>query len=146
MANDRGQIEVGLTERLRAAGITLRNDKVVRRFVGRLEEALTGDVADGEAMLFTVTAPIRVPARTAAELASALKQRDGHTDRSWTIGGNNISARLLRNVAPAAPKVLGFAHNVASDSLRILNTVEACLSHKDQTRAQPKTTDSVTAT
>ena len=44
-----------------AAKLRLRFDKVMVRLAGQLKAALGGSVPDGEAVIFTVTAPIKLP-------------------------------------------------------------------------------------
>jgi hypothetical protein len=51
-----------------AAKPRLRFDKVATRLIERLQAALGETVPDGMTVLLTITAPIRLPSRTAASL------------------------------------------------------------------------------
>ena len=51
----------------------LRFDRVALRLVGGLQAALSEFVPDGEAVILTITAPIRLPSKTAAALESKIR-------------------------------------------------------------------------
>jgi hypothetical protein len=106
-------------ERGRAGKPRLRFDKVVLRLIGDLQAALHEAVPDGQAVIVTVTAPIRLPAKTAAALEKlirgALARRSKQADVKDTIHGNAIRIRLVTGVARRASKVIGFVHNPDSD-------------------------------
>jgi hypothetical protein len=97
------------------------------RLVGRLKAALESGVPEGETIAFTISAPIRLPAKTAVALDHLL--RDGPTDeeRVEIVHGNEVRARRLKGVPKHMPKVLGFVHNFESDASAILAVVEARL-------------------
>jgi hypothetical protein len=59
-------IEREIAERIAAANIRLRSDKSVLRLVNGLKAALGEVVPEGQAVIFTVTAPIKRRAKTAA--------------------------------------------------------------------------------
>jgi hypothetical protein len=73
MGEESPMIEREIVERIKAAKIRLRLDKVVLRVVGGLQAALADVVPDEVAVIFTVTAPIRLPAKTAAFLESLVR-------------------------------------------------------------------------
>jgi hypothetical protein len=58
-------VEREIIARLGAAKLRLRFDKVALRLVGGLKAALASVVPEGETVAFTITAPIRLPAKTA---------------------------------------------------------------------------------
>jgi hypothetical protein len=120
-------IERDIVERIKAAKIRLRLDKVVLRLVGRLQAALTKVIPDEEAVIFTVTAPIRLPAKTAAVVESLVRDGLPSGDRREVVHGNHVRIRRLTNVPPHMPKVLGFVHDPASDAEVILALAEARL-------------------
>jgi hypothetical protein len=97
----------------------LRFDRVALRLVRRLRDALSEAVPDGETVILTVTAPIRLPGRTAAELEG--KIRTCLAPGSWaaeikdTVHGNGIRLRLVKHGFRPAPKLVGFVHNPESD-------------------------------
>jgi len=105
----------------RSAKPRLRFDKVATRVVERLQAALATSVPDGLAVAVTITAPIRLAAKTTAaveEKVRALVGR-GSLGRGWTgeIHGNRVRIGLLRSESERAPKLIGLVHNPDSDPL-----------------------------
>ena len=124
---DADTVEREIIERLRAAKLRLRFDKVALRLVGGLKAALAKVVPEGETIVFTISAPIRLPAKTAMALDNLL--RDGATDAESreVVNGNEVRARRLKGVPRHTPKVLGFVHSAELDAGVILALVEARL-------------------
>ena len=108
-----------------AAQPRLRFDKVATRVVGRLQASLDDAVPDGMTVMLTITAPIRVPSKTAASLEDTihtlLGRRSPGRDTKETIYENRVRIRLLRHGSERAPKVIGFVHNADSNPLLLLN-------------------------
>ena len=75
----------------------LRFDKVVTRLIERLQAVLGETVPDGTTVLLTVTAPIRLPSRTAASLEDKIQtllgRRSPGRDEQDTIHGNHVRIR-----------------------------------------------------
>jgi hypothetical protein len=107
------------------AGLHLRFDRVVVRVVGQLKTNLAEVIPEGQAVLLTITAPIKHPAKTAAALERLV--RDGQPDREVrdTMFGNDVHIRRVTDVPPATPRVLGFVHNPDSDAGLLLDLAEA---------------------
>jgi len=109
----------------------LRFDKVATRLIERLQANLGVTVPDGMTVLLTITAPIRLPSKTAAALEDKIKTLLGRkspgSDKKDTIQGNRFRIRLLRNEAERAPKMIGFVHNSDSDALLLLNMTRELL-------------------
>ena len=109
----------------RAAKPRLRFDKVATRLVERLQATLGAAVPDGMTVLLTITAPIRLPSRTAASLEDKIQALLGRgspdRDEKDTIHGNRVQIRLLRDQPGRAPKMIGFVHNADSDPVLLLN-------------------------
>lgn len=109
----------------------LRFDKVALRLITRLQTTLRDEVPEGKALLVTVSAPIRLPAKTASaleervrlELAGLAKAPEFHT----TINGNEICVRIVSCAANRTPNVLGFVHNPDVDTLALLNSAQSTL-------------------
>jgi hypothetical protein len=96
----------------------LRFDKVALRLVRALQAALRESVPDGRTVMLTITAPIRLPAKTAAALEDKIRiylaRRSVPVAFKDTIHGNQIRVRLVKGGAKRTSKVIGFVHN--SDS------------------------------
>lgn len=88
----------------------LRFDRVAQRVVRDLQAKLSGAVPKNAALIVTVTAPIRLPAKTVAELG---RQLAGPFARDFdkVICGNRVRARMVSRCVPGAPKVVVFVHN-----------------------------------
>ncbi len=109
----------------------LRFDKVATRLLERLEATLGETAPDGMTVLLTITAPIRLPAKTAASLEEKIQTLVGRAsrrrDEKDTIHGNRVQIRLLRDESERAPKMIGFVHNSDSDPLLLLNMTHELL-------------------
>jgi hypothetical protein len=116
-------IEQEMAERLAAAKVRLRLDKVAVRVVGRVKAALADIVPPDQTVVFTLTAPIRLPAKMAAELARLA--RGG--DFSGTVHGNQVRVHRVTGLSSSAPRVIGFVHNPDSDADVILAMTESRL-------------------
>jgi hypothetical protein len=97
----------------------LRFDRVALRLIGGLQAALSEVVPDGQAVILTITAPIRLPARTAAALEDRIRvclaRRSAPVEIKDTIHGNGIRIRLVGGVPRRMAKVIGFVHNPDTD-------------------------------
>jgi hypothetical protein len=130
-----------------AAKPRLRFDKVVMRLMKRLQATLGETVPDGVTVLLTITAPIRLPSKTAASLEDKIQtllgRRSLGRDEKETIHGNRVQIRLLRDESERAPKMIGFVHNSDSDPLLLLNMTRELLelSNAEAGRRAPKPAD-----
>jgi hypothetical protein len=124
IARKRIAVEVTTTKRRIAdrGGLTkprLRFDRIALRLVRRLQEALSASVPDGRTLILTITAPIRVPAKTAAALEDNIRtylaRRSAQVEAKYTIHGNQIRVRLVKGGSRRTTKVIGFVHNPDSD-------------------------------
>ena len=113
------------------AKLRLRFDKVATRVIGRLRATLDETVPDGMTVLLTITAPIRLPSKTAASLEEKIQTLLGRgspgRDEKATIHGNRVRMRLLRHKSERTPKMIGFVHNSDSDPLLLLNMTRELL-------------------
>jgi hypothetical protein len=109
----------------------LRFDKVATRLIERLQATLGETVPDGLTVLLTITAPIRLPSKTAAALEDKIQTLLGRgsrgRDEKDTIHGNRVQIRLLRDQSERAPKMIGFVHHSDSDPLLLLNMTRELL-------------------
>jgi hypothetical protein len=122
IARKRIAVEVTTTKIAGRGGLTkprLRFDRVALRFVRRLQDALSASVPDGKTLLLTITAPIRVPAKTAAALEDNIRtylaRQSAEVEARYTIHGNQIRVRLAKDGSRRTTKVIGFVHNADSD-------------------------------
>jgi len=109
----------------------LRFDKVATRLMDRLRTSLAETVPEGMTVLLSVTAPIRLPSKTAASLEDNIKtllaRRSPGRDHKDTIHGNRVHIRFLKHESDRAPKTIGFVHNPASDPLLLFNMTRELL-------------------
>lgn len=126
-------IEPTISERGDLAKPRLRFDKVALRLVERLRGALSEFVPDGEAVVLTITAPIRLPSKTAAAMESRIRgsfaHRSTQVEVKDTICGNQIRFRVVQGVSRRMSKVIGFVHNPDSDPDVLLSLTQSLLQH-----------------
>jgi hypothetical protein len=136
IAGERIAVEVaviapGRAQRDERARPRLRFDRVVLRLVGGLQAALSGAVPDGEAVLLTVTAPIRLPAKTATALETTIRDGLAHgsppAEVRETIHGNQVRVRFVQGVSRRTSKLIGFVHNPDPDPEVLLDLTQALL-------------------
>ena len=74
---------------------------------------------DGRTLILTITAPIRVPSKTAAALEDNIRtylaRQSAKGEVEQTIHGNQIRVRLVKGGSRRTTKVIGFVHNPDSD-------------------------------
>jgi hypothetical protein len=119
------RIEREIFEQIAVAGLRLRFDAVVRRLIDRLRSDLTKIVAKDQTLLFTVTAPIRVPGKTADALQRRAREAIEVGEWRGNLCGNAVRIRRLAGVAPRTPRVMGLVHNPEVSAARILALVES---------------------
>jgi hypothetical protein len=88
----------------------LRFDRVAQRVVRDLGATLSRAIPRNAALIVTVTAPIRLPAKTVAELGRQLAVPLAR-NFDKIVCGNRVRAQMVRPRAPGAPKVVVFIHN-----------------------------------
>ena len=97
IARKRIAVEVTTTKQRIAGrgGLTkprLRFDRVALRVIRRLQAALSASVPDGTTLILTITAPIRVPSKTAAaledDIRTYLERKSARGEAKYTIHGN----------------------------------------------------------
>lgn len=113
----------------------LRFDKVALRFVRGLQTGLGGFVPDDRTVIVTITAPIRLPAKTAAALEekirAGLARRSAQAEVRATIHGNQIRVRIVQGNSNPMPKVIGFVHNADSDRDILFDLTESLIQYVD---------------
>lgn len=112
------------------AKLRLRFDKVVVRLERRLQAALRDVVPNGMMVVVTVTAPIRVPAKTILGLENkvrALLRKPPSTGQKGTIHGNRVWIRFERTRSTKAPILMTLVHNAGSDPRILLEVTHTLL-------------------
>jgi hypothetical protein len=119
----------------------LRFDKVATRVLDRLQTNLADAVPEATIVLVTITAPIRVPAKTAAELEERIRHAPRERDMKATIHGNRVHIRFVTHQWRRAPKVIGFVHNDEKDAPQLLNTAAALMEQLTRRRRSVRAPD-----
>ena len=105
----------------------LRFDRVAQRVVRDLQAILVGATTETTTLVVTVTAPIRLPAKTVAELGVRLRG-PGARMFDKTVCGNRVRARIVRRGVKQGPRVIVFIHNPEPAPNGLFTLVEALLS------------------
>ena len=112
----------------------LRFDRVAQRLIRDLQDALGGAVLEERAVIITVTAPIRSPARTVAAVITrvreALCEGGNRRDLNETICGNGVHVRIVRNNFPDVARVIVFVCNPDPPAIGLLDLAERLLSYR----------------
>jgi hypothetical protein len=115
-------------------GITkprLRHDRVALRFVRDMQSALREPVRDGQTVILTITAPIRLAKKTSAALQEKIRTwlegASKKVEAKETILGNQIRVRILKNGSRRNSRVIGFVHNADSNPDILLNVTQSLL-------------------
>jgi hypothetical protein len=98
----------------------LRFDRVALRLIEHLQVTVRDAVPHDRTVVVTVTAPIRLSAKTAAvlevKIAHGLAHRPAALNIKETIHGNETRARLLKVGLSGASRLIGFVHNPETDA------------------------------
>lgn len=124
-------IEREIAEKIRVAKLRLRFDKVAVRVIGGLKGALAEFVPEDQTVIFTLTAPIRLPSRTAAAIEGLVRAGLPDGEVRHTIHNNQVSLHRVAGVPTEMPRVIGFVHNPGSDASLILALARARLLGQD---------------
>jgi hypothetical protein len=132
MSGDRaGAIEQEMNARIIAAKVRLRFDRSVQRLFATLKTRLAGIVPDDHAVIFTVTAPIKLRTKTADALESIVQNGPPGGEFRGVVHGNEVRVRRVTGVAAHMPRVAGFVHNPDEDAGLVLALAEAGLRARD---------------
>jgi hypothetical protein len=109
----------------------LRFDRVVIGLLERLQAALKDIVPSGWTIVLTVTAPIRLPAKTAGALEervrTLLRDRAAGRELMETVHGNQIRIRCLQGGKAFTSRLLVFVHNGDSDPTPLFELTDLLL-------------------
>ena len=119
------EIEQAIVAQLTAAGCDLRFDRVVQRLVNDLKASLTPLVPERQALLITLTAPIKLPKKTSAEVCNAIQISASAHNFNLKVHGNQVSIYRLAHFPPHLPKVFVFVHNPETEAAQTLDVVKS---------------------
>ena len=109
----------------------LRFDRVALGLIDRLRTAIDGSVPDGLTVMATITAPIRLPARTAIAMEQRIRRliatRAAPARVTATIHGNEIQVHLLKGGTARTARLIGFVHNPDSDPAVLIDVARSLL-------------------
>lgn len=105
----------------------LRFDRVAQRVVRDLRTILGKATSEKTTLVITITAPIRLPARTVAELGVRLRSPLPRTFDK-VVCGNRVRARIVRRGLKRGPRVIVFIHNPEPAPNGLFRLVESLLS------------------
>lgn len=113
---------------LSLAKLGLRFDKVVVRLLSDLRRSVSADIPGGVVVLLTISAPIKLPAKTELALCTQIREvvKSGtkNNHHASVVFQNNISIRVIHVPIQHTEKVVGFVHNPGCDSKRLLDLAE----------------------
>jgi hypothetical protein len=103
----------------------LRFDRVVVRVNVRLATACRKIVPAGSTVVVTLTAPIRLAAKTAEAIESAIRAlvaRGSSGDAvTFAVNGNRVRVELITHGSKRMPRFIGFVHNPGTDPRLLLD-------------------------
>lgn len=128
-------IEAPAARRARITRPGLRFDRVALGLIARLRAVLHEAVPVHETVLVTVTAPIRLPAKTAAAMAERIRSlvatRAAPARLADRIHGNDIQAQILKGGTSRTSRLIGFVHNPDSDPTILIEVTRSLLARVD---------------
>jgi hypothetical protein len=105
----------------------LRFDRVAIGLLDDLQLAAEKNLPAGKTLLITITAPIRLPAKTGLALESALKDLIA-SKKTRTIqmqlNSNHIHLRILSKPHTRHLKMIGFVYNPTTSAKQLLDLAE----------------------
>lgn len=116
-----------------AAGVSisklgLRFDRVVLRLLRDLAQHCDRVAPDGARILVTVSAPIRLPARTVGHLKQRIEalilEGGSPAEEITQVHDNTVGLRLVEAAPGSRPRLLGLVHNPDKDPRLLLDLAE----------------------
>ncbi|MFT3827896.1 MAG: hypothetical protein QM731_28520 [Chitinophagaceae bacterium] len=127
MVNPEKQIadEIAKWNGVTVAQLSLRFDKVVVRLFGHLRTAIEEAIPDDETVIVTVTAPIKLPSKTAQALEEQirhlLKSGTRNRKRKLSIFQNEVSIKIAGASSKRSVKLIGLVHHRDTDPAQLLD-------------------------
>ena len=117
--------EISKTNGVSVTKLGLRFDKVVVRLLGNIRIAIEQEVSKEVTVIMTITAPIKLPAKTEYELigkiSDFLESGIQHQDSVLTIFQNKVRLRIVKSSSRQTTKFVGLVHNPDIDSKLLLD-------------------------
>ncbi len=121
------KIERAVAETCKAQGLALRFDKVALRVIANLKDALSKSVPEDQTLVFTITAPIRLPSKTVAAIEDLLRDGLPSSDVQHAIHGNLVRLFRVTGTGIEMSRIIDFVHNPGADAGIILKLAMAQL-------------------
>jgi hypothetical protein len=116
--------EIAKANGLSLSKLGLRFDKVVVRILGNIRNAVEQEVPKESVIIITISAPIKLPAKTEHELIEKIRNivstGKKERDTSLAIFGNEVRIRLLKTSSKKSINFIGLVHNKDIDSKYLL--------------------------
>jgi molybdenum cofactor biosynthesis enzyme len=110
---------------VRIAKLGLRFDKVAIRLLQNIRTAIENEVPKGSVVIITITAPIKIPAKTEKEIIGEVKdilvKGKNYMDTSFTVFENKVRIRYMKSPSKQGVNFVGLVHNKDIDSTYLLN-------------------------
>lgn len=117
--------EIAKVNGLSVIKLGLRFDKVVVRLLGNLRTCVEPAVPNGKTVIVTITAPIKLPAKTEYEIEGRIKDllesEAQQRDLRVTIFQNEVCLKIVGTSSKRAAKIVGLVHNPSTDSKLLLD-------------------------
>jgi hypothetical protein len=117
--------EIAKANGVTVAKLGLRFDKVVVRLLGGIRIAIEQEVSKEVTFMMTITAAIKLPAKTEYELIGKINDFLGsgiqHQDSILTIFQNEVRLRIVKSSSKQTTKFVGLVHNPDIDSKLLLD-------------------------
>lgn len=103
----------------------LRFDKVVVRLLSNIRDSVTEDIPGKTSVLFTITAPIKLPSKTESEVRrhidESLNHKGKYSEQALTVFQNKVLIRKIKVPITQSIKFAGFVHNQNSNPKQLLD-------------------------
>ncbi|MBL7787539.1 MAG: hypothetical protein JNM36_16660 [Chitinophagales bacterium] len=123
--------KIALKNGLTVKKLGLRFDKVVVRLLGNLRTLVEEVSPEKRIVLMTITAPIKLAAKTEYELEqqikSILSSDNGNDDLFMSVFQNKIRLRIINFSSNHVVKFVGLVHNPSTDAKLLLDLTTAWL-------------------
>jgi hypothetical protein len=117
--------EIAKANGLSLSKLGLRFDKVVIRILGNIRNAIEKEVPKESVIMVTISAPIKLPAKTEHELIEKIRNivstGKKERDTSLTIFENEVRIRFLKYSSKQNINFIGLVHNKDIDSKYLLD-------------------------